>query len=61
MAGNDQDRQSGIAFFHGYFAAKSNLATLDVSKASAKTDQVRDYCLSNPKSTVMDVFAKTGK
>ena len=61
MAGNDHDRQSGIAFFHGYLAAKNNLATVDVSKASAQTDQVRDYCLSNPKSTVMDAFAKTGK
>ena len=61
MAGNDNDREAGISFYHGYLAGKENSQTLDVNAAAAQSDRVTDYCLANPTSTVMDAFLKTGK
>jgi acid stress chaperone HdeB len=61
MAGTDADRDAGFSYFHGYLAGKKNSATLDVNTVAAQTDKIRDYCLSNPKSTVMDAFTKAAK
>jgi len=61
MSGNDVDREVGLAFFHGYFAGKKNQQTIDLPAASALSDKVRDFCLSNPTGTVMDSFIKLGK
>jgi len=61
MSGNDADRGSGLAFFHGYRTAKSGTTTVDLTAASALSDKVQDYCLSNPSATVMDAFAKSAK
>lgn len=60
MAGNDTDREAGISFYHGYLAGKKNSQTLDVNAAAAQTNRVVDFCLSDPTSTVMDAFIKTG-
>ena len=59
MSGNDSDRDASIAYFHGYLAGKKNNNILDVTTASTLTDKVRDYCLSNPTSTVMNAFKKS--
>ena len=59
MSGNDAEREVGLAFFHGYLAGKKNIQIIDLPAASALSDKVRDYCLSNPNSTVMDAFMKS--
>jgi len=61
MSGSDMDREVGLAFFHGYLAGKKNRQTVDLPAASVLSDKVRDYCLSNPTSTVMDAFIKSEK
>jgi len=61
MSGNDTDREVGIAYFHGFLAGKKNSHVVDVKTTSELTDKVKDYCLSNPASTVMDAFTKSGK
>ncbi len=61
MSGNDVDREVGIAFFHGYMAGQKNRQIIDLPAASALSDKVRDYCLSNPTSTVMEAFKKFEK
>lgn len=61
MGGNDNDRAVGFAYFHGFLAGKKNKQIIDVNVTSAQTDRVRDYCLSNPDSTVMDAFTKSAK
>ncbi len=61
MSGNDTDREVGIAFFHGYLAGKKGNEIVDLPSTSALSDRVRDYCLSNPTSTVMDAFTKSAR
>ena len=61
MSGNDAEREVGLAFFHGYLAGKKNRQVVDLPAASALSDKVRDYCLSNPTGTVMDAFKKSDK
>jgi len=61
MGGNDLDREVGIAFFHGYFAGKENRMVVDLPAASELSTKVRDYCLSNPDSTIMNAFAKSSE
>ena len=61
MSSNDTDREVGIAFFHGYMAGKKNRQTIDLPATSALSVKVRDYCLSNPTSTVMDAFINCDK
>lgn len=61
MAGSDADRDGGVAFFHGYMAGKKNTTVIELDKASALSDLVEDFCLSNPESTVMDAFTKSAK
>lgn len=59
MSGDDSDREVGMAFYHGFLAGKKNNQVLNVSEMGSTTDKVKDYCLSNPTSTVMDAFTKS--
>lgn len=59
MMGDDTDRETGFAFYHGFLAGKANNALLDITAAAILTEKVKDYCLSNPTSTVMDAFMKS--
>lgn len=61
MSGNDTDRSVIVTYFHGFLAGKKNSPVVDVDAASAISDKVKDYCLSNPTSTIMDAFAKSAK
>jgi hypothetical protein len=61
MGGDDTDREVGTAFFHGFMAGKKDNTIVDVKKTSALSDKVKDYCLSNPTSTVMEAFKKSSK
>jgi hypothetical protein len=59
MSGNDNDREAGIAYLHGYFAAKKNSPILDIPAATAHTERFFDFCLANPKATVMEAYKKS--
>jgi hypothetical protein len=61
MAGRDHDRAAGIAFFHGYNAGKSGTTVFNVSELGDLSDRVKDFCLSNPSTTVLDAFAKSAQ
>ncbi len=61
MAGNDLERDVVIAYYHGLMDGKKKVETLDIPEASAISDEVRDYCLSNPTATVMQAFEKFHK
>jgi HdeA/HdeB family len=61
MRGNDADRDAGLAYFNGYFAGKKNSMVIDAKAMTELTDRVKDFCLSNPTSTVLDAFAKVEK
>jgi len=61
MQGNDSDREVGLAFYHGFLAGKKDNTLVNLHNTSALSDLVRDYCLSNPTSTVMDAFTKSAR
>lgn len=61
MSGNDMDRASTAAYFHGFLAGKKGSTVVDLDATSAHSNRVMDYCLSNPNSTVMEAFTKTSK
>jgi len=61
MMGNDADREGGMAFFQGFLAGKKNNPVVDVNSAADLADRVKDFCLSNPESTVMQAFEKSAK
>jgi hypothetical protein len=61
MAGNDLERDVVIAYYHGIMDGKKQVGILDIPEASAISDEVRDYCLSNPTNTVMKAFEKFHK
>jgi len=59
MGGNDVEREIGLAFYQGYLAAKRGAQTIDLPTASAWSDRVREYCLMNPSTSVMEAFKTT--
>ena len=61
MAGNDLERDVVIAYYHGLMDGKKKIEILDIQESSAISDEVRDYCLSNPTDTVMHAFEKFHK
>ena len=61
MAGNDLERDVVIAYYHGLMDGKKKVEVLDIPEASAISDEVRDFCLSNPSNTVMQAFEKFHK
>ena len=60
MAGNDADRDAGLGYFHGFVAGRKNNQVIDLKAMTELSDKVKDFCLSNPTSTVLDAFAKSG-
>ena len=58
MAGNDLERDVLLSFYHGYMEGKKQVEIVDIAEASAISDKVREYCLSNPTNTVMETFVK---
>jgi hypothetical protein len=61
MAGNDLERDVVIAYYHGLMDGRKQVKVLDIPESSAISDEVRDYCLSNPTHTVMQAFEKFHK
>jgi HdeA/HdeB family len=58
MRQTDRDREATIAFLHGFMAGQKKAMTVDIKKLETETDKVVDQCLDNPRTKVMDVFAK---
>ena len=61
MAGNDDDREAGISYVHGYMAGKNGIDMINVGATGAHTDRFREVCLSNPTITVIDAYTKSIK
>lgn len=61
MSGNDMDRAIGLGVFHGFLMGRKNNTVADVPAMAVVSDEVTDFCLSNPNSTVMDAFTRTVK
>ena len=59
MAGNDDDREAGISYLHGYMAGKNNNTMINLAATGAHTDRFRDVCLSNPTITVIDAYTQS--
>ena len=59
MAGNDTDREVDIAYLHGYFAGKKTSPILDIPAVTAQTERFFNFCLANPKVTVMKGYEKS--
>ncbi|WP_167495689.1 HdeA/HdeB family chaperone [Desulfosediminicola ganghwensis] len=58
MAGDDTERAAGFGLYQGILAGEKGQLKLDVDKAYQLTEDVKDYCLSNATSTVLDAFRK---
>ncbi len=56
MNGDEEDFT--LVFFHGYMSGKNNDASFDPIDFAKATDNVRDYCISNPQESVISVFEK---
>jgi hypothetical protein len=54
---SEEDRAFALMFYYGYLAGRSNVTVIDNSLVADHLLQVRDYCGSNPESTVVDAFA----
>lgn len=52
----EENRAFALMFYYGYLAGRSNVTVIDNSLVADHLLQVRDYCLSNPESTVVDAF-----
>ena len=59
MAGDDDDREAGIAYVHGYMAGKNDIDMINTGEKGAHTDRFREVCLSNPTITVIDAYKKS--
>jgi hypothetical protein len=59
MAGNDDDRQAGISYVHGYMAGKNGIDMINAGAIGAHTDRLREICLSNPTMAVIDAYQQS--
>lgn len=50
------ERDFTVAYMHGFMSGKLNETEFDVSKLTAATDSVLDYCISNPDAAIMAAF-----
>lgn len=53
---SEESRAFALIFYYGYLAGRSNATTIDNSAVAGQLLKVRDYCASNPESTVIDAF-----
>ncbi|MBR8826715.1 MAG: hypothetical protein DSM107014_02230 [Gomphosphaeria aponina SAG 52.96 = DSM 107014] len=52
----DEEEEYTMVFYHGYITGKNNQTMVDGAALAEITDQVIDYCINNPDSTVMSGF-----
>ena len=52
----EENRAFALMFYYGYLAGRSNVTVIDNSLVADHLLRVRDYCISNAESTVIDAF-----
>jgi hypothetical protein len=58
MRESDTNRQTAIAFLHGYYLGKSGSTKFNLDAMAKQTDAFLDRCLDNPKEKAMDAMMK---
>ncbi|ACK64912.1 hypothetical protein PCC8801_0830 [Rippkaea orientalis PCC 8801] len=53
-----EDKDLILVFYHGLVTAKKNQMVIDRTQLEQATDKITDYCIDNPKATLMTVFEK---
>jgi len=61
MRSGDTDRDTTIAFLHGFLLAKSGGTTIDVEAMSKQTDAFIERCLDEPAEKALDSMAAVKK
>jgi HdeA/HdeB family len=58
MRENGSNRDTAIAFLHGFLLGKSGGSEFNLEKLTTQTDAFIDRCLNNPNEKAMDAMAK---
>jgi hypothetical protein len=58
MRETDANRQTAVAFLHGYYLGKSGSTKFNLDAMAKQTDAFLDRCLDNPKEKAMDAMMK---
>lgn len=53
-----EDKQFTFVFFHGLITGKNKQMTIDRIALREATDKITDYCIENPKASLMSAFEK---
>jgi len=61
MRESDSNRETAIAFLHGYYLAKSGSTKFNLDVMAKQTDAFLDHCLDNPKEKAMDAMMSVKK
>jgi len=61
MRSGDTDRDTTIAFLHGFLLAKAGGSKIDVEAMSKQTDSFVERCLDNPAEKAIDALAAVKK
>ena len=55
-AESEEDRAFSLIFYYGYMAGRSDATTIDSNAVNGHLNAVREYCIANPDSLVVDAF-----
>lgn len=58
MLSESEDKRLTISLFHGFFNGRKNETRIDANQLAQVTDEIENYCVDNPKSTLMSAFQK---
>ena len=61
MRSGDLDRDTTIAFLHGFLLAKAGVTQIDVEAMSKQTDAFVERCLDNPAEKAVDAMTAVKK
>ncbi|GBF82477.1 HdeA/HdeB family chaperone [Aphanothece sacrum] len=53
-----EDKQFTFVFFHGLITGKNKQMTIDRIALREASDKITDYCIENPKASLMSGFEK---
>lgn len=57
LAASDDDRAAAVMFYYGYFAARSHVHVIDVSRIDPDIAIVMNTCAAAPQITIISAFA----
>ena len=55
---NGEEREYTMVFFHGVMVGKKNQMTIDEARLGKTSDEILNYCVSNPEKKLMIAFEK---